>query len=63
MGMKDYEITVSRTACLKKNETWAPQTEFMAYFSALYCFDVLGLRFLFCAYLCNMTTLFCVKVP
>lgn len=45
--MKDYEITVSRTACLKKNETWAPQTEFMAYFSALYCFDVLGLRFFF----------------
>lgn len=43
MGMKEYKITVSRTACLKKKKNWVPQTaEFMAYFPALCCFDILG---------------------
>lgn len=34
MGMKDYKITISQIACLKKKKkTWAPQTaECMAYF-------------------------------
>lgn len=42
MGKKEYKIIVSRTACLKKKKNWAPQTaEFMAYFPALCCFDIL----------------------
>lgn len=39
--MKEYKITVSRTACLKKKKIWAPRTA-EAYFPALCCFDILG---------------------